>query len=177
MKKKTITILFPLIFLACNYVTGQRDAPASPVPASAQPSSPQPEAISTTTFTISRIKKQDGDLLTQLAGEVQKAKVLHQTPFVEFDATWCPPCQAIDASIKSGDPLTLKAFEGIYLIQADVDDWGWGDGKNFNVEAIPVYYKLDDQGLPTGDSVDGAAWKEDIPENFGPVLDAFFHAP
>jgi thiol-disulfide isomerase/thioredoxin len=176
MKKKTITILFPLIFLACNFVTGRQNVPASPAPASVQPASPQPEVYSTTTFTISRIKKMDGDLLTQLAAEAQKAKALHQEPFIEFDATWCPPCQAIDKSIKSGDPMTLKAFEGVYLIRADVDDWGWGDGRNFKVEAIPVYFKLDGQGLPTGESVDGAAWNEDIPENFAPVLDRFFHA-
>jgi hypothetical protein len=71
--------------------------------------------------------------------------------------------------------LTLKAFEGIYLIRADVDEWGWGDKKNFDFEAIPIYYKLTKDGLPTGDKVDGGAWNEDIPENFAPVLDHFFH--
>jgi hypothetical protein len=38
-----------------------------------------------------------------------------------------------------------------------------------------VYYKLDENGLPSGDMIDGSAWNEDIPENFAPVLDSFFH--
>ena len=71
----------------------------------------------------------------------------------------------------------MKAFEGIYLIRADVDKWGWGDDDLFVVEAIPVYFHLGEDGKPTGASVNGGAWKEDIPENFAPVLDEFFHAP
>ena len=69
----------------------------------------------------------------------------------------------------------MQAFDGIYLIRADVDEWGWGDGKKFKFDAIPIYYKLDDNGKPTGAVVDGGAWNEDIPENFAPVLDKFFH--
>ena len=70
----------------------------------------------------------------------------------------------------------MDAFKGIYLIRADVDEWGWGDGQNFSFEAIPVYYKLDKNGQLTGDVIDGGAWNEDIPENFAPVLDEFFHS-
>ena len=178
MKNKFFYILIPMIFLACNFITGQGNTPfpTQPEPASVQPTSSASEDILTTSFTISRINIQNGDLLTQIEEEVQKAKAFGQTPFIEFDATWCPPCVAIDASINSKDSLTMKAFEGVYLIRADVDEWGWGDGKNFKFDAIPVYYKLDDKGYPTA-SIDGGAWNEDIPENFAPVLDAFFHTP
>jgi thiol-disulfide isomerase/thioredoxin len=179
MKNKFSCVLIPLSLLACNFITGQGNAPLAtpPKPVSVQSTGPALEPYSTTSFTISRIKIQNGDLFTQLAKETQKANALGQIPFIEFDAAWCPPCQAIEASIKSEDPLTMMAFEGIYLIRADVDEWGWGDGKQFKFEAIPVYYKLDDQGYPTGATVDGGAWNEDIPENFAPVLDIFFHAP
>ena len=181
MRKKILVAIVPLFFLACNFLfpTAQRDEnppPTPPEPASGQSTSSTPEVYSTSTFTIVRIRTQNGELLTQLSAEAKKAKGLNQTPFIEFDATWCPPCIAIDKSIKAEDPLTIKAFEGIYLIRADVDEWGWGDGKNFNVEAIPIYYQLDDSGNPTGAVVDGSAWNEDIPENFAPVLDKFFHS-
>lgn len=128
MKKKFSFILIPLILLACNFITGQGNAPlpTPPEPASVQSTSSRPEDFSTTSFTISRIKIQKGDLFNQLAEDVQKAKALDQMPFIEFDATWCPPCQAIDTSIKSKDPLTMKAFEGVDIICADVDEWGWG---------------------------------------------------
>jgi thiol:disulfide interchange protein len=179
MKKRFFYFLIPLILLACNFITGQRIAPlpTSPEPASIQPTTLASEAHSSKSFTISRINIQNGDLVTQLAEQAQKAKSLNQTLFIEFDATWCPPCQAIDASVKAEDPLTLKAFQGIYLVRADVDEWGWGDGEKFNFEAIPIYYRLDYKGNPTGASIDGGAWNEDIPKNFAPVLDLFFHTP
>ncbi len=181
MKNKFSYIFILLTLLACNFITGKGNVPlpaSQPTePATSQSTSSTPEDIFPTSFTISRIKKENGDLFNQLAKEVRKAKSLGQTPFIEFDATWCPPCQAIDASIKSKDTLTINAFEGIYLIRADVDEWGWGDGAKFKFEAIPIYFKLDDKGNPTGAKVDGSAWKEDIPKNFAPVLDIFFHTP
>ena len=171
MRKKILIAIAPLIFIACNFLFPVTRQDASPTLTPPEPASGQ--AMSS--FTIVRIHKQDGDLLTQLMGQAQIAKGLNQNLFIEFDATWCPPCQAIEASIKAKNALTMKAFDGIYLVRADVDEWGWGDGKNFKFEAIPIYYKLDGSGRPTGAVVDGGAWNEDIPENFAPVLDAFFH--
>ena len=171
MRKKILFAIVPLFFLACNFLfpVAQQDENPRQTP-------PEPASVqSTSSFTIVRIHKQDGDLLTQLTAEAQKAKKLNQNPFIEFDATWCPPCQAIDASLKAEDELTMNAFDGVYLIRADVDEWGWGDGKTFNFEAIPIYYQLDDSGKSTGAVIDGGAWNEDIPTNFAPVLDTFFH--
>ncbi len=168
-----IAIALPVI-LGCQTLlpSSTRDAtPQTPL----EPVSPQTDSMTNDSFTINRIHIENGDLLSQLAVETDKATSMGLTPFIEFDATWCPPCQAINASLEAKDSLTLQAFDGIYLIRADVDEWGWGDKKNFNFEAIPIYYKLNENGLPTGDKVDGGAWNEDIPENFAPILDAFFH--
>lgn len=175
MLKKISFIIIPLSILACNFIMGGNTPQQTPLePASAQESSSTIE-YSTDSFTVVRVNKQNGELSSQLAAEAQKAKSLGLAPFIEFDATWCPPCIAINDSIRDEDPLTTKAFAGIYLIRADVDEWGWGDGKEFNFQAIPIYYKLNDDGTPTGAVIDGGAWNEDIPENFAPVLDAFFH--
>jgi thiol-disulfide isomerase/thioredoxin len=178
-KKIWILVALPII-LGCQTLLG---SPAQQT--IAPPTAPQPDSTSTAespvdhftsdTFVISRVNIENGPLLDQLASEAAKAKSLGLSPFVEFDATWCPPCQAINASLAAKDDLTLQAFEGIYIIRVDVDEWGWGDGENFKVTAIPVYYQLDDKGLPTGHEIDGSAWQEDIPENFAPVLNAFFH--
>jgi hypothetical protein len=182
MRNKILYVIAPLFFLACNFLlpTPQQDEnliPASPGPASGQQALPTPQAFtsSTASFVISRINKSNDGLMAQLALEAKKAKTLGFAPFIEFDATWCPSCIAIDKSIKAKDPLTMQAFEGVYLIRADVDEWGWGDRKNFKFDAIPIYYKLDISGNPTGTSIDGGAWGEDIPKNFAPVLDKFFH--
>jgi len=127
-------------------------------------------------FTLVRIYPQDGDLQSQLAAEAKKAKALGQMPFVEFDATWCPPCQKITAALAHKDALMLRAYSGIYLIHADVDQWGWRNPQaGFSFDAIPVFYRLDADGKSTGDVIDGGAWGADIPENIAPVLQDFFH--
>jgi len=188
MKKQMIYLIIPFM-LGCNFLfppaerkpaalpTQAEVAPAQPIESAPQVDAPTAQPESASAFTITRIHIADGALYDQLAAEAQKAQALNQTPFLEFDATWCPPCIAINKSLDAEDPLTLKAFAGAYIIRADVDEWGWGDKNKFKFEGIPVYYKLDEQGNPTGAVVDGGAWGDNIPENFAPVLDEFFHAP
>jgi hypothetical protein len=178
MRKKILFAVLPIFILSCNFLIHQQDEnplPASPEVATARSTLSTPQVYSTSSFAIVRIHTQGGDLLTQLSAEAQKATGLKLNPFIEFDATWCPPCQAIEKSIKAKDPLTMQALKGVYLIRADVDEWSAENGKEFNFDAIPVYYQLDTSGRPTGAVVDGGAWGEDIPENFAPVLDKFFH--
>ena len=181
MKKRIALLLLPFI-LGCNFLFPMEARQPAALPTQggeipAQPRESTPQVESASAFTIVRIHAADGALDDQLAAEAQKARALNQTPFLEFDATWCPPCIAINKNLDAEDPLTLKAFSGAYVIRADVDEWGWGDKNKFKFDGIPVYYKLDGQGQPTGAVVDGSAWGENIPENFAPILDEFFHAP
>jgi thiol-disulfide isomerase/thioredoxin len=128
-------------------------------------------------FTIVRLHPDDGDLQTLLAAEAQKAVELDRMPVVEFDATWCPPCRAIDEGLKTENELMLAAYNGTYIVKLDVDEWGWNGRsvQDFRFDGIPVYFKLDAQGQQTGEVIDGGAWNEDIPENIAPVMDEFFH--
>ena len=166
MNKKGILLATSVILLACNFLFPTKAKPAQ-----------TPQSTTFTGFTIVRLKQSDGDLDRRLASEAKKATALGQMPILEFDATWCTPCQAIDAAIGSGNELMLSAYKGTYIIKLDVDEWGWDNGKvqNFNFDAIPVYFKLDEHGAQTGDVIDGGAWGEDIPENIAPVMDKFFH--
>lgn len=169
MNRKLTLTLIGISLLACNFLfpSAQRSAPESIDDQDLQP----------TRFTIVRLHSKDGDLQTMLAKETEKAVALGQMPIVEFDATWCPPCQAIDRAIKANNQIMLDAYAGTYIIKLDVDDWGWGDSRkhDFQFEGIPVYFKLDPEGEQTGEVIDGGAWGEDIPENIAPVMDAFFH--
>jgi len=128
-------------------------------------------------FTEVRLHPKDGNLDEMLAAEAEKAIAAGLLPVVEFDADWCPPCQAIKKHLDAKNELMLKAYDGTYIIKLDVDEWGWNNGKveNFTFEAIPIYFKLDEQGKPAGEAIDGGAWSEDIPANIAPVMDAFFH--
>jgi thiol-disulfide isomerase/thioredoxin len=128
-------------------------------------------------FKVVRLHPSDGNLQTLLPIEAKQATSLGLMPIVEFDATWCPPCIAIDEAIQEQNELMLNAYRGTYIIKVDVDEWGWKDGvvQNFNFEFIPIYFKIDANGEQTGQEIDGGAWNEDIPENIAPVMDEFFH--
>ena len=169
MNKKIILGLVGASLLACNFLFPQTQRS---VPETTDFQDPVP-----TGFTIVRLHPKDGDLNTLLAGEAQKAAALGGIPVVEFDATWCPPCQAIDKAIREENELILSAYADTYIIRLDVDEWGWGDSSlhNFQFDAIPVFFKLDSEGNQTGEVIDGGAWGEDIPENIAPVMGEFFH--
>ncbi len=113
-------------------------------------------------------------LMAQLASEVGKAKEKGQRPFVEFWADWCGPCKRLEASMD--DERMKKAFSGVYLVRANSDDWGEkATALGYGVGSIPVFYEIGPDGKPTGRTISGGAWAEDIPENMAPPLDAFFH--
>ena len=179
MNKKITLVFVAIVMLSCNFLFPAEKVPVqSPVINPTQPiSQSDNNSSSSDGFTQVRLHPADGDLQTMLAEQTQKAKALDEIPVVEFDATWCPPCKAIESAINSKNELMLKAYAGTYLIKLDVDEWGWnGKGiKNFRFDAIPVYFKLDAQGKQTGERIDGGAWGEDIPENIAPVMDKFFH--
>lgn len=71
--------------------------------------------------------------------------------------------------------MMVDAFIGIYIIQADVDSWGFPP-KGWDFDGIPIFYALDINGKPTGEMIGGDAWGEDIPENMAPSLKAFFES-
>ena len=172
MNKKILLIFTTTVLLACNFLFPPK---VTTTESASQPSNSQ--NLTSTGFSIIRLHPEAGDLQALLAGEAQKAEALGQIPVVEFDATWCPPCRAIDAAIQSKDELMLNAYRSTYIIKLDVDEWGWKDSKvqDFSFDAIPIYFKLDSEGQQTGEVIDGGAWGEDIPENIAPVMDAFFH--
>lgn len=115
-----------------------------------------------------------GDLPALLASEAAKASAKGQKPFVEVHAGWCMPCKQLEASL--GDPMMQDAFKGTYQIRLDSDAWGNQLMKaGINANGIPAFFELDAQGKPTGRTIDGGAWDENIPKNMAPPLKRFFH--
>jgi thiol-disulfide isomerase/thioredoxin len=178
MNKKMWVVVLPVFLLACNFLFPQQEtATPTPVPTIVYGGFNNPEIIQeaeSTGFAIVRIHPGDIDAQAMIASEVKKARSAGLMPVVEFDATWCPPCQAIDESIRSKNKLMMDAYQGVYIIKLDVDEWGWGVG-DFKVKGIPKYFKVDEDGRPIGDVIDGGAWGDNIPENMAPPMDKFFH--
>lgn len=118
-----------------------------------------------------------GESLTDfLKAEAEKASALNRKPFVDFTATWCPPCQAIEDNMNSR--RMVEAFAGTYIIKIDVDDWR--DEINdspFRPESIPVFYEISSQGQPTGRTLTGAAFTSLRPRGMAPAFQKFFNAP
>jgi hypothetical protein len=80
----------------------------------------------------------------------------------------------VSTSLVEQSELVIKAFDGVYLIKVDVDEWGWGP-TGFSFDVIPIFFKINSQGKATGEVIDGGAWGPDTPENIAPVMDKFFH--
>lgn len=175
MNKKLFLIGTAVFILSCSTLFPQK---LETVPEESSQQNSSGSASNTLVgFTEVRLHPADGKLDEMLATEAEKAAAAGLQPVVEFDASWCPPCQAIKKHLDAKNELMLKAYDGTYIIKLDVDEWGWDGGKveGFAFEAIPIYFKLDGQGKQTGESIDGGAWNEDIPVNIAPVMDAFFH--
>ena len=84
----------------------------------------------------------------------------------------------MSAGLADQNPLMVETFAGVYLIRLDTDEWGWENVSEFgDVPVIPVFYRLDVDGHPTGDSIDGGAWGPDTYENIANTMGPWFHQP
>jgi len=71
----------------------------------------------------------------------------------------------------------MSAFAGTYLIQLDVDEWGWGvPDSGFTFDGIPIFFRLDEDGSPTGEWIDGNAW-DDTYKSISETLGPWFNPP
>lgn len=117
--------------------------------------------------------EEPGDVF-RAAAVTARARALH--PFVLATASWCEPCQRLEASMK--DPRMKRAFRGTYVVEVDIDDFGSKSlsAAGVDVRAVPSVYELGPDGTPTGRMMIGD-WGPDTPENMAPALERFFGAP
>jgi hypothetical protein len=84
----------------------------------------------------------------------------------------------VSAGLAGEDPKMMAAFDAVYLIQLDVDEWGWGTGKTgFDFTGIPIFFRLDSHGAQTGDWIDGTAWGADTYGNIAATMGPWFAQP
>lgn len=95
------------------------------------------------------------------------------TPFVYATASWCQPCQKLNRSMS--DARMKDAFKGTYVVKLDIDAFGDKPlaAVGLRVRAVPSFYELGADGMPTGRNMIGD-WGPDTPENMAPALKRFF---
>ena len=111
-------------------------------------------------------------LAEQLRTHVGFAEAKRLRPFFEVGAQWCPPSKLFGDSL--ADPRMVEALAGVYLIRADMDEFG-SDPKlqELRVVSVPVFFELDAHGQSTGRSMTGAAWGVDTVANMSAALAKF----
>lgn len=110
-----------------------------------------------------------------LAAFAKEANAAGLKPYAYLHASWCGPCNAIEET-HTTDARMADAFKrtAIALIDIDANDLQVLAAAGMDGRAIPVFFKLDANGKPTGDRIDGGAWGNNVPENMAPPLKAFF---
>jgi thiol-disulfide isomerase/thioredoxin len=130
-------------------------------------------AVAAEPATLVTLVPKQGALPALLQREVANANRMGKAPFVQLTAEWCGPCKALRASM--GDPLMKDAFAGTYVILLDMDAWKKQlKPAGLDSDFVPVFFALDSGARPTGRSINGGAWGEDIPKNMAPPLKRFF---
>jgi hypothetical protein len=88
----------------------------------------------------------------------------------------------VSTGLADNDPQIMDAFTGVYLIRLDTDAWSYVWNREVipvfgDVSVIPVFFRLDADGKPTGDIIDGGAWGPDTYENIANTMGPWFKQP
>lgn len=124
-------------------------------------------------FSFHSLTPDQGALDEQLAAWQRRATAAGRVPCVYLRASWCGANVKLERSLD--DPRMQRALREVEVATCDVDAWGDAlSAAGFAVRSVPVFFILDASGRSTGASINGGAWKEDVPENMAPPLEAFF---
>jgi hypothetical protein len=115
-----------------------------------------------------------GTPLTSLLREhANTAELKKLRPFLELGASWCPPSRIFGDALE--DPRMKAALSGVYLIRADIDEFGDDPyARELRAVSVPVFYELNADGRWTGRTINGGAWGADTVENMSRTMSGFF---
>jgi thiol-disulfide isomerase/thioredoxin len=166
-------VLLLLAIAACTKASSENVKASDPAPGARTINAPAPGDPSAAVATDLAWKTVDGP--AALAAFAKDAAAAHLKPYAYLHASWCGPCKAIEKT-HADDPKMVAAFKGTAIALMDIDavDKQALDAAGLESSAIPVFFKLDASGKPTGEKIDGGAWGDNVPDNMAPPLAAFF---
>ncbi len=124
-------------------------------------------------FSFISLAPDQGPLGEQLTAWVRRASAAGRVPCVYLRASWCGANVKLEKSLD--DPRMQRALRDVEVATLDVD--AWVDAltpAGLSARSVPVFFILDAGGRPTGASINGGAWRDDVPENMAPPLAEFF---
>jgi thiol-disulfide isomerase/thioredoxin len=166
-------VLLLVVVAACSKADGEKHGPGAVVAvAQDEPTYGSSKTVAKPVPADLAWKVVDGP--EALAAFAKDAGAANLKPYAYLHAEWCGPCKALEKT--HTDPQMADAFKGTAIALIDIDkvDPKVLSGAGMESSAIPVFFKLDASGKPTGDKIDGGAWGDNIPENMAPPLKAFF---
>lgn len=124
-------------------------------------------------YSVQRVNPSEGTLHDLLLREIERAVSLERVPVMACCAHWCQSCR--DLAKNMGDMRMIDAFDGVHIIQVDVDDWSRELFHNkLYVRTVPHFELLNDQAQSCGMQITGAAWGDDTAGSIAPHLNDFF---
>jgi thiol:disulfide interchange protein len=158
------------LLLGALLVLGACDAPKAKRPAA--PTADQLASTAPGAWTEADPRQPIGP---QLVAAANAAAAAGKRPFAYLHAAWCGPCKVI-AATHATDPQMQAAFADVIILGLDLDDVPEAElaAHHLLPKGIPTFFRLDASGAPTGDTIDGGAWGDDVPANMAPALTAFF---
>ncbi len=109
-------------------------------------------------LSVVEVKPSAGPLKQQLKLHAKRGAKAGQRVVLEMGAPWCPPCKRAKALL--AEDAFKAELDNVVVLRADSDVWGEDlDALGFDAPVIPVYYRLDEDGTPSGESVRGDRWK------------------
>lgn len=124
-------------------------------------------------FSFISLAPDQGPLGEQLTAWVRRASAAGRVPCVYLRASWCGANVKLERSLD--DPRMQRALRDVEVATLDVD--AWVDAltpAGLSARSVPVFFILDADGRPTGASINGGSWRDDVPENMAPPLAEFF---
>ena len=85
---------------------------------------------------------------------IQRAREAGRPVFLEFFAVWCPVCRRMD-SVTLLDPAVQEFADDFVWVKIDIDR-NLSLAREWQVEATPTIFLLDEEGLPQSTIVGGA---------------------
>lgn len=126
-------------------------------------------------FAFESLVPEQGPVSEQLSAWSRRARAAGRVPCAYLTASWCPPSVKLECSLS--DPRMQRALREVEAATFDIDEWSTPlTEAGFAVRTVPVFFILDGDGKPTGASITGAAWGENVPEEMAPPLERFFDA-